>query len=177
MLGAGRAVALVDRVSEAASIREFLEQAFRDGGALVLIGDAGVGKSELLNHANRVAQGAGALIVRTRGIQYEVDISFAALNQVLLPLLGELPALPPGHRDALNVALGLGRGRVPNRLVIANALLALLKQASATRPLLLIADDLPWLDRASAAALSFAARRLSGMPVAFLGALRYDEET
>ncbi|MBV8528425.1 MAG: AAA family ATPase [Candidatus Dormibacteraeota bacterium] len=177
VLGAGRAVALVDRVSEAASIREFLEQAFRDGGALVLIGDAGVGKSELLNHANRVAQGAGALIVRTRGIQYEVDISFAALNQVLLPLLGELPALPPGHRDALNVALGLGRGRVPNRLVIANALLALLKQASATRPLLLIADDLPWLDRASAAALSFAARRLSGMPVAFLGALRYDEET
>ena len=174
---AGQTVALVDRVSEASYIAAFLDHAFRDGGALVLLGEAGVGKSELLNHAERTALGLGALIVHTRGIQYEVDVSFAALNQVLLPLLSELPTLPPVHREALNVALGLGRGRVPNRLVIANALLALLKQASASRPLLLIVDDLPWLDRASSAALSFAARRLAGSRVGFLGAIRYDDET
>lgn len=174
---AGQTLALVDRVSESSYIGAFLDRAFRDGGALVLLGEAGVGKSELLNHAERTAHGLGAMIVRTRGIQYEVDVSFAALNQVLLPMLSELPALPPVHREALNVALGLGRGRVPNRLVIANALLALLKQASVSRPLLLIVDDLPWLDRASSAALSFAARRLAGSRVGFLGAIRYDDET
>ena len=173
----GQTLTLVDRASEASYIRAFLEHAFREGGALVLLGEAGVGKSELLSHADQTAHGLGALVVRTRGIQYEVDVSFAALNQVLLPLLGELPALLPPHREALNVALGLGRGRVPNRFIIANALLGLLRQASSSRPLLLIVDDLPWLDRASSAALSFAARRLAGSRVGFLGALRYDEET
>lgn len=175
--GASGPPSLVGRGRELASLNSFLESSFRDGGALLLLGDPGVGKSELLNAAEHAARERGALVIRTRGTQYEVDISFAALNQALLPLLGELPALPPEHREALNVALGLGRGRVPDRLVISNALLALLKQSAAARPVLIVADDLQWLDRASASALSFAARRLTGSRVAMIGALRTDEET
>ena len=99
-------------------------------------------------------------------------MSFSGLNQVLLPLLDALPQLPAVHRDALNVALGFGEGAPPSRLVVSNAALVLLRQAAAARPLLVIIDDLPWLDRASAGVLSFVARRLEGSRIGFLGASR-----
>ena len=102
-------------------------------------------------------------------------MSFSGLNQVLLPLLGALPQLPAVHRDALNVALGFGDGAPPSRLVVSNAALVLLRQAATARPLLVIIDDLPWLDRASAGVLSFVARRLAGSQVGLLGASRTGE--
>ncbi|GAB3659711.1 LuxR family transcriptional regulator [Actinocorallia lasiicapitis] len=145
------------------------------GGALLLAGDPGVGKTALLDHAAAFADGSGARLLRATGSQFEAEISYATLHQLLHPCLGELPRLPPLLADALNVALGLATGPAPARLLVANAVLALLRQASEQRPLLMIIDDLPWLDRASAGVLGMVARRLAGLPVGLLAAYRTGE--
>jgi predicted ATPase len=80
-------------------------------------------------------------------------VSFAGLHQIPQPCLGEVPQLSTAHAQALNVALGLGAGPPPRQLLVANAVVALLKRAAAEQPVLLIIDDLPWLDRASALVL------------------------
>jgi DNA-binding CsgD family transcriptional regulator len=171
-----QAARLVGREAELERIRAFLEAARTAGGALLVTGEPGVGKTELLSAASEAAMGAGTRVIRAAGVEFEAGTSFSGLNQVLLPLLETLPELPPIHRDALNVALGFGDGAPPSRLVVSNAALVLLRQAAAGRPLLVIIDDLPWLDRASAGVLSFVARRLDGSPVALLGASRTGEE-
>jgi predicted ATPase len=88
-------------------------------------------------------------------------VSFAGLNQILHPLFEGLRRLSAMHSRALSVALGLDDGPAPDRLVVSNAALALLRRAAATHPVLVIVDDLPWLDRASAVVLGFVARRLT----------------
>lgn len=102
-------------------------------------------------------------------------ISFAGLHQVLQPLLPGLDRLTDPYRTALSVALGLDQGAPSDQLLVSNAALTLLVQAAAERPLLVIVDDLPWLDRASAVVLGFVARRLGGSRVGFLGAYRSGE--
>jgi DNA-binding CsgD family transcriptional regulator len=92
-------------------------------------------------------------------------------------LLAEFAQLTPAHREALNVALGFGEGPAPDRLVLSSATLALLHQAGAARPILVVIDDLPWIDRASAGVLGFIARRLAGSRVGLLGASRSGEES
>ena len=103
-------------------------------------------------------------------------MSFSGLSYVLHPILDGLGALPPLYRHALGVVLGLERGEPANRLVVSNAVLGLLRDAASTRPLLVIVDDLPWLDRASSLVLASAARRLAGTRVGFLAALRTETE-
>jgi DNA-binding CsgD family transcriptional regulator len=139
-------------------------------------GEPGVGKTVLLELAAGEASAAGARILHAAGIQFEAGMSFSGLNQVLLPLLDELPRLPAVQREALNVALGFSDGAPPSRLVVSNAVLVFLQRAAATVPLLVVLDDLPWLDRSSAGVLSFVARRLDGSRVGILGASRTDEE-
>ena len=167
---------LVGRESEMDRIRVFLATARTDGGTLLVTGEPGVGKTVLLNAASEGASATGMRILRAAGVEFEAKTSFSGLNQVLLPLLGALPQLQPAHRDALNVALGFGDGAPPSRLVLSNAALVLLRQTAAARPVLLILDDLPWLDQASAGVLSFVARRLEGSQVGFLGASRTGQE-
>ena len=104
-------------------------------------------------------------------------MSFTGLNLILLPLLAELIRLSSAHRDALNVALGLGEGRMPEPLLISNATLTLLSQAATKRPLLVMVDDLHWLDRSTAAVLGFVARRLAGSRIGFAAASRSGEAT
>lgn len=166
---------LVGRESEMDRIRGFLAAARTDGEALLVTGEPGVGKTGLLNVASEAASAAGTRILRAAGVEFEAGTSFSALNQVLLPLLDALPQLPPVHRDALNVALGFGDGAPPSRLVVSNAALMLVRQTAAARPVLVILDDLPWLDRASAGVLSFVARRLAGSQVGLIGASRTGE--
>ncbi len=166
---------LVGRESEMDRIRAFLAAARTDGGALLVTGEPGVGKTGLLNAASEAASAAGMRILRAAGVEFEAGTSFSGLNQVLLPLLDALPQLPAVHRDALNVALGFGDGAPPSRLVVSNAALVLLRQAATARPVLVILDDLPWLDRASAGVLSFVARRLAGSQVGLIGASRTGE--
>jgi hypothetical protein len=170
-----RADHLFGREAEMDRIRGFLAAARRDGGALLVTGELGVGKTVLLNAACGAASAAGTRILRAAGIQFEAGMSFSTLNQILLPLLDTLRHLEAVHREALNVALGFGDGAPPSPLVVSNAALVLLRHAAAARPLLLVIDDLPWLDRASAGVLSFVARRLEGSQVGFLGASRSGE--
>ncbi len=140
--------------------------------ALLLSGDAGVGKTALLDQAAAIAAGSGDRLLRATGSQFEADISFAALHQLLHPCSPALPRLSPLHAQALDVALCLGEGAPPAQLLVAGAILALLRQVAGDGPLLLIVDDLPWLDRASALVLGMVARRLAGLPVALLAACR-----
>ncbi|MFD7408949.1 ATP-binding protein [Streptomyces sp. NPDC059866] len=142
------------------------------GGTLLLSGEPGVGKSAVLDALAGAAAQDGTRVLRAAGAQFEADVSYSALNQVLLPLHGILDRLDAPGREALNVALGFGAGPAPKRLVVCNAALALLRSASEDGPVLLVVDDLPWVDRASAAVFGFIARRLSGDPIRFLAASR-----
>jgi DNA-binding CsgD family transcriptional regulator len=152
-------------------IRTFVSGVADGGGALVLSGEPGVGKSALLDAAAGMAAEAGIRVLRAAGAGFE-DVSFAGLNQVLLPLRDEFGLLDALQRNALNVALGLDDGPPGDRLVVSNAALALLCRAAADRPVLVVVDDAPRLDRASALVLGFAARRLGGSRVGFLAAAR-----
>jgi DNA-binding CsgD family transcriptional regulator len=168
---------LVGRGEELALIGSFVAETAVRGGVLLLLGEPGVGKTVLLDAAADAASAAGTRVLRAAGVEFEADVSFSGLHQVLFPLLEELGRLSSVHRDALNVALGLGAGPPSDRLVVSNAALALLRPAAAARPVLVIVDDLQWLDRASAVALGFVARRLAGSRVGFLAASRSGAES
>jgi DNA-binding CsgD family transcriptional regulator len=175
--GVAEADSVVGRSGELDRLRAFVHRSATDGEALLLFGEPGVGKTLLLDAAADVASAAGARVLRAGGVEFEAEMSFSGLNQALLPLFGEFARLSAAHHDALNVALGLGEGPAPDRLVVSNATLALLRQAATDRPLVVIVDDLPWLDRASAGVLGFVARRLAGSRVGFLAASRSGEES
>jgi DNA-binding CsgD family transcriptional regulator len=164
--------ALAGRERDLGVIRAFLDQASARGAALLLTGEAGVGKTALLDAAQERAMAAGVRVLRAVGARFETDVGFSGLTQVLLPLGEELAGLSAMQREALKVAQGLSAGPPADRLVVSNAALAALRQAAEARPLLVILDDLPWLDRASSLVLGFAARRLGGSRVGFLAAAR-----
>jgi hypothetical protein len=172
-----RATALIGRDRELEMLVRFGEQAAAEGGAFLLVGEAGAGKTALLDEAAAAAEEAGTQVLRAAGVEFEADLTYSGLHQVLLPVLGQVERLSAGHRDALNVALGYGEGPPPDRLLVSTATLTALHRAAADRPVLMVVDDLPWLDRASAGVLGFVARRLTGSRVGFLAALRPGEES
>ena len=143
---------------------------------LLLSGEPGVGKTALLDVAAAEAAASGLRVLRAGGVEFEADISFSGLNQLLLPLREDLSRLDGPARDALSVALGFTEGPLADRLTVASEVLALLRQAASARPLLLVVDDLQWLDRSTAAVLGRVTRRLAGAPVGFLAASRSGEE-
>lgn len=171
-VGSGAAEALVGRAREVALIQDFLAESAEHGGTVLLSGEPGVGKTVLLDTAAESATASGVRVLRAAGVEFEADISFSGLHQALLPLVDTFDRLGPADGDALRVALGFGSGPAPDRLAVSHAALALLRQVAAVDPLLLVVDDLPWIDRASAAVLEFVARRLTGTRVGFLGASR-----
>jgi DNA-binding CsgD family transcriptional regulator len=168
---------LAGRGGELALMGAFIERACTDGDTLLLFGEPGAGKTALLDAAAGTASDAGTLVLRAAGVEFEADLAFSGLHQVLLPLFGRFEQLSAAHRDALNVALGYGEGPPPDRLLVSTATLTVLRQAAAARPVLVIVDDLPWLDRASARVLGFVARRLAGSRVGFLAASRPEPES
>ncbi|MEV7813440.1 AAA family ATPase [Streptomyces flaveolus] len=163
--------ALVGRDQDLARIAAFLTSP-HTGRALLLSGDPGVGKTMVLHAAAQAASDNGTRVLRAAGVQFEADVSYSGLNQALLPLREGLDRLSSTHRDAIQVALGFGAGSPPERLLVSNAALTLLQEAATESPVLLVVDDLPWIDRASAAVFGFIARRLSGSRVSFLSASR-----
>ena len=173
----GVAGVLVGRSAELALVGAFAERVRTGGEALLLFGEPGAGKTVLLDVAAGAAAEAGAWVLRAAGVEFEADLAYSGLHQVLLPLLGEFGQLSAAHRDALNVALGYGEGPVPDRLLVSAATLTVLRRAAAGRPVLVIVDDLPWLDRASAGVFGFVARRLAGSRVGFLAASRTGGES
>ncbi|CND87394.1 transcriptional regulator%2C luxR family [Mycobacterium tuberculosis] len=114
----------------------------------------------------------GARVVRGSGVEYETDISFAGLHQLVASLSHEPDRLPPPMREALEVALGLGVGPAPKPIAVMNAALSLFEEAAKEQPLLLVVDDLHVVDHASRSAVGFVARRLSGRRIGVLGARR-----
>ncbi len=140
------------------------------GWALVVRGEAGVGKSALLEYAAGAA--ADMRVARAAGVESEMELAFAGLHQLCAPLLDHLEGLPAPQRDALGIAFGLRGGGVPDRFLVGLAVLTLLSEAAGERPLLCLADDAQWLDRTSAQVLAFVARRLLADPVGLLFAAR-----
>jgi DNA-binding CsgD family transcriptional regulator len=163
---------LVGRSAESAVLAAFLERALDTGAALLVTGEPGVGKTALLETVVGDAAASGATVLRAAGVEFEAEVGFAGLNQLLLPLLDHLEALPEPHRDALLVALGLGAGPSPHRLLVSAAVLGLLTRAAESRPVLVVVDDVPWLDRPSARVLGFVARRLDRSRIGVLTAAR-----
>jgi hypothetical protein len=139
-------------------------------GALVLEGDAGVGKTALLDYA--VASASDLRVIRALGVESEMELAFAALHQLCAPLLDRLVRLPAPQRDALETTFGLSAGAVPDRFFVGLAVLGLLSQVSEDRPVLCVIDDAQWLDRSSAQGLAFVARRLLAESVVMLFAAR-----
>ena len=154
-------VMLLNRLPERAALGQLLEAA-RGGrsGALVVHGEAGVGKTALLDCA--IESAAGLRIARVAGIESEMELAYAALQQLCAPMLDKLEALPDPQREALGVAFGLTTGAAPDRFLVGLAALSLLSEVAEQRPLLCVIDDAQWLDRASAQALAFAARQAAG---------------
>jgi DNA-binding CsgD family transcriptional regulator len=163
---------LIGRSEELDMLSDFVDGSAAHGGAMLLSGEPGVGKTALLNAVGRLASTRGTRVLRASGAEFEGALSFAGLNEALFPLLGAIEELDPPHREALRVALGFGSGTPPGRLIVSNAALLLLRRVAAEEPLLLIVDDLHWLDQASASVLGFVARRLAGSRVGFLAASR-----
>jgi DNA-binding CsgD family transcriptional regulator len=168
------ALPLIGRDEEMTLLPSFVDRATALGDAMVLAGAAGVGKTALLDAA---AAYAGVRTVAVTGSQFEVDISFAGLQQVVDPFLAHLPRLAKPQQAALRSALSLGEGRLTDRLVIAGATRQLLIEAAAVDPILLVIDDLPWIDRVSAMILGFVARRLAGHRIGLLASARAGDES
>jgi predicted ATPase len=165
---------LLGRDRECAVIDALLEDA-RGGasGALVVRGEAGIGKSALLDYA--MGQAASMTVLSTSGIEAESDLAFAGLHGLLRPVLEHLGELPEPQSRALAGALGLAPSPNPDRLLISAAVLALLAAAAEDRPILCVVDDAQWVDRPSADALIFTARRLRAERAAILTAARDGE--
>ncbi|MGY2124288.1 LuxR C-terminal-related transcriptional regulator [Nocardia gipuzkoensis] len=138
-------------------------------GALVIRGEAGVGKSALLEYAAATAE---ARVLRVAGVESEADLPFAALHRLLRPVLDQVEALPPQQANALRAALGLGDVVHGDRFLVGLATLGLLVELSVASPVVCLVDDTQWLDGESSDALLFAARRLHTEPVAVLFASR-----
>ncbi|HME63468.1 MAG TPA: ATP-binding protein, partial [Streptosporangiaceae bacterium] len=162
---------LLDRLPERAALSQLLDAA-RAGrsGVLVMHGEPGVGKTALLEYA--VGSAAGLRVVRVAGVESEMELAFAALQQLCAPMLGQLGGLPDPQRTALGVAFGLSTGAAPDRFLVGLAVLSLLSEAAEQQPLLCVVDDAQWLDRASAQVLGFVARRLLAERIALLFAAR-----
>ncbi|WP_433286180.1 AAA family ATPase [Pseudonocardia sp. CA-142604] len=163
---------LVGRDADIEAMRTFLERASISGGALLLLGGPGIGKSAVLDLSAGAAAVRGAHVLQAAGVEFEADVAYSGLNQLLFALRESLGELGEVHREALEVALGFGSGPPPDRLLVSTAALLLVRNAAVESPVLLVVDDLPWLDRASAGVLGFIARRLKGSRVGFLGAAR-----
>lgn len=164
--------ALFGRDEEQALIDAFLKQSAAEGGAMLLTGAPGVGKTALLDYAEETAVYAGTRVLRGAGTELERDVAYAGLHQVLLPLDGELGLLGARHRRVLSAALGFGSDPAPDRLEVSRATLAVLCRASVGRALLVIVDDAHELDRASTDVLGFVSSRLAGSPIGLLAASR-----
>jgi hypothetical protein len=163
----GRRVMLWGRRQQCEALDGLLAEV-RAGRSRVLVvrGEAGIGKTALLGYAAETAQ--DFQVARAEGAESEMELPFAALHQLCAPMLGRLDRLPGPQRDALGVAFGLSSGRAPDRFLVGLAVLGLLSEAAADRPLLCLVDDAQWLDQASAQALAFVARRLDAESVALL---------
>ncbi|MFF0478869.1 AAA family ATPase [Streptomyces sp. NPDC004284] len=161
---------MVGREREQAVLSELV--AAVGGQALVLRGDAGVGKSALLDHVADLAEGEGHRVIRAAGVEAETELPFAGLHQFLYPLLSSVDRLDDGHRKAFDVVFGRGESSPPSVMTLGIAVLDLLSLVASQKPLLLVLDDGQWFDTSSTEVCGFVGRRLTGGSVKLVVALR-----
>jgi DNA-binding CsgD family transcriptional regulator len=149
-----------------------LVEAVRAGESRVLVvrGEPGVGKTALLEYL--AGRASGCRVARAAGVQSEMELAFAGLHQLCAPMMDHLEQLPVPQREALRTAFGISAGPVPDRFLVGLAVLGLLSEVAGEQPLVAVVDDEQWLDRASAQALGFVARRLAAEPVGLVFAAR-----
>jgi len=162
---------LIGREHELARLQELLATVRGGASASLLVrGEPGVGKSALLEHV--VGSATGFQVVRAVGVEGEVDLPYAGLQQLCRSMLGTIDDLPQPQADALRVAFGLASGEPPDRYLVGLAVLSLMSEVAAAQPLLCVVDDAHWLDPATTQALAFVARRLGADSVGLVFASR-----
>ncbi|HYJ55658.1 MAG TPA: LuxR family transcriptional regulator [Mycobacterium sp.] len=159
------------RDRECETLRRLISEA-RSGNSQVLVlrGEAGVGKTAMLTYASE--QASAFRVTHVAGVESDMELAFAGLQQVCMSLMAHIDELPDPQRNALNVAFGRGVGPTPDRFMVGLAVLSLLAAASNDQPVLCVIDDAQWLDQVSVQTLGFVARRLKAEPVALLFAVR-----
>jgi DNA-binding CsgD family transcriptional regulator len=166
---------LIGRDSEIAAVELLLARIAGGGRSLLVLGDPGIGKSALAARASRCGADRGMLVLTCAGVPGEAHLSFAGLHQLLRPVLQETDALPRGQRDALLTALGVGDGGAPALPLVGLATLELLAAEAGQAPILVVAEDVHWLDSSTCEVLAFVSRRLGADPIGLIGTAREAE--
>jgi AAA ATPase-like protein len=166
------AVRIVGREPEVSVLRAVVQTGLVTGSTLLVMGEPGIGKSALLAAARIAAHEAGYTVLRAAGAESEMHLPFGGIQQAVAPLTGHLPVLPDAQRDALATALGLGDGATPDLFLIAEAVFTLLLIERRDRPVIIVVDDVQWLDPQSHQILAFVAHRGAGNGVSVVGAIR-----
>jgi DNA-binding CsgD family transcriptional regulator len=174
--GPGRRPVLRGRASECALLDDLVSAVRRgESRSLVLRGEAGIGKTALLEYL--IASASDLTVVRAVGVESEMELAFASLHQLCGPLLDRLDRLPPPQRQAMEIVFGMSAGAAPDRFLVGLAVLSLFAAVAEERPLLCVVDDAQWLDQTSGLTLAFVARRLLAEPVGIVfGAREPGEE-
>jgi DNA-binding CsgD family transcriptional regulator len=169
--GPGRPTSLLGRASECALLDGLIGDIRRgESRSLVVRGEAGIGKTALLEYL--VESAPDLKVVRAAGVESEMELAYASLHQLCVPMLERLPGLPAPQRQALEIVFGLSAGAAPDRFLVGLAVLSLFSEVAEARPLLCVVDDAQWLDQASSLTLAFVARRLLAEPVGLVFAAR-----
>jgi len=166
-----RAMNLRGRDGEQALLDRLLVDVRRgESRSLVLGGEAGIGKTALLQYL--IGSASDFTVLRAVGVESEMELAYASLHQLCAPVLDRLERLPAPQREALHVVFGMTSGTAPDRFLVGLGILSLLSDAADERPLLCVVDDAQWLDQASAVTLAFVARRVLAERVAIVFAAR-----
>src|SRR5579864_4865137 len=168
---------LIEREHESAVLDALVDRLRDGGGALVVRGEAGIGKSALLQRVRRRAESHGARALVTVGVESEAELAFAGLHQLLRPVIGTLAQQPESLRQALEAALGLGVDDKPDPYRVAVAAFQLICEVADSVPLVLIVDDAHWLDQSTQSVIAFISRRLEAEHVALVAAIRSGHST
>ena len=166
---------LIGRDSEIAAVESLLAGIVGGGGSLLVLGDPGIGKSALAEVASRRAADRAMRVLACAGVPGEARLSFAGLHQLLRPVLAGAGGLPHGQRDALLTALGVGGGVAPAMPLVGLATLELLAAGAGRAPVLVVAEDVHWLDSSTCEVLAFVSRRLGADRVGLVGTAREAE--
>src|SRR5258708_189400 len=163
---------LIEREQESALLDALVDRLRDGGGAVVIRGEPGIGKSALLQRVRRRAEAQGVRPLVTVGVESEAELAFAGLHQLLRPVIGALAQLPESQRQTLEAALGLGGDLKPDPYRVAIAAFQLICEVADSVPLVLIVDDAHWLDRSTLSVVAFIGRRLDAEHVALVAAIR-----
>src|SRR5438309_1809947 len=168
---------LIEREQESAVLDGLVDRLRDGGGAVVVRGEAGIGKSALLQRVRRRAEAQGVRALITVGVESEAEFAFAGLHQLLRPVIGALAQLPGSQRQTLEAALGLGVDLKPDSFRVAVAAFQLICEVADSVPVALIVDDAHWLDGSTLSVIAFIGRRLEAEHIALVAALRSGQST